>query len=274
MNDAAEFFPIHVLWTGGLDSSYRMVQLSRRMVQIQPYYLRDNRRSERLELSSIAEITKEIQEHPDTRCTVLPLVTCRVSEIAPDKEITRAYRSLRRTTNIGSQYDWLARFAKTIDGLELCIHDADKALKCIVKWGALKPQQDIANAPYHVIDAHRSSTNLFRVFGRFRFPIIEKTKLEMIEDFKRWGFEQTMHKTWFCFTPIDGKPCGLCNPCKSAIEEGLSFRFTEAALLRYENRLQASVAQRTLRAVLSRLHILDLAEDIWKMQARRRRRSS
>lgn len=57
---------ISVLWTGGLDSSYRMVQLSRRHVRVQPYYLSDNRRSEQQELNSIAEVTRDIQEHPDT----------------------------------------------------------------------------------------------------------------------------------------------------------------------------------------------------------------
>lgn len=264
---------IRVLWTGGLDSSYRMVQLSRRHVRVQPYYLSDSRRSEPQELNSIAEITRDIREHPDTVCEILPVITSRVEDIEPDKRITSAYRRLKRTTGIGSQYDWLARFAKSIASLELCVEKAEsgRALKCISEYGALRLQYDVSNDPYYVIDKDRSSDDLIRVFGPFRYPVIDKTKLDMIEALKRLGFEQTMHKTWFCYTPIDGKPCGTCNPCRSAIEEGLTFRFTEAALHRYRNRPQPSIARKAIRALLSRSGILDFAEDLWKKRARRRR---
>lgn len=262
---------IRVLWTGGLDSSYRMVQLSRRRVRVQPYYLSDNRRSEPRELGSIAEITRQVQEHPDTVCTILPLVVVRVDDVPPDKETTRAFRRLRRVTEIGSQYDWLARFAQSAEGLELCLElGGGKALKCIQKHGALKLEHDRSNDPYFAIDEDRSSDDLVRVFGRFRYPIVDKTKLEIVEDFKRLGFEEAMHKTWFCFTPIDGKPCGTCNPCKSAIEAGLTFRFTEAALHRYRNRPRPSIANKVIRVVLSRSGILDVAEDLWKKRRKSR----
>jgi len=275
MNVVSQPPVIRVLWTGGLDSSYRMVQLSRREVWVQPYYLSDDRRSEQQELNSIAEITRDIQDHHDTVCRILPLMTSRVEDIGPDKRITGAYRRLRRATGIGSQYDWLARFAKSIAALELCVEKAEssKALKCILKYGALRLQYDTSNDPYYVIDEDRSSDDLIRVFGPFRYPIIDKTKLDIIEAFKRLGFEQTMHKTWFCYTPIDGKPCGVCSPCKSAIEEGLRFRFTEAALERYENRPRTSTVMKIVGVALSRLRILDVAEDIWKKRARRRRPS-
>ena len=149
--------------------------------------------------------------------------------------------------------------------------ESSKALNCISKYGALKLEHEISNDPYYVIDNERSSQDLIRVFGAFRFPVIDKTKLEMIEGFKQLGFEQTMHKTWFCFTPLDGRPCGACNPCRSAIEEGLRFRFTDAALKRYENPPRTSLAQRAVRGVLSRLRILDVTEDIWKRRARQNR---
>ena len=46
-------------------------------------------------------------------------------------------------------------------------------------------------------------------------------------------YEDIMNLTWFCHTPIDGKPCGKCNPCRYTIEEGLRERFTRIALMRY-----------------------------------------
>ena len=46
------------------------------------------------------------------------------------------------------------------------------------------------------------------------------------------GFEETMFKTWFCHNPIKNEPCGVCNPCKIAIKEGLAFRLTPVGLKR------------------------------------------
>ncbi|NLF71790.1 MAG: hypothetical protein GX575_22390 [Candidatus Anammoximicrobium sp.] len=266
---------IRVLWTGGFDSSNRMVQLSRRQVCIQPYYLSGNRRSKQRELNSIAAVARDIQEHPDTVCTILPLITVRLEDIGPDREITAAHRRLRRATEIGSQYDCLARFAKTVAGLELCLEKAEssKALNCILKYGALKLEHEVLNDPYCVIDKDRSSQDLIRVFGAFRFPVIDKTKLELVEGFRQLGFEQTMHKTWFCFTPVNGEPCGACNPCRSAIEEGMRFRFTDAALKRYGNWTRTWLANKTVRGLLSRLQLLEVADFLWKQWARRRRPS-
>lgn len=74
------------------------------------------------------------------------------------------------------------------------------------------------------------------MFSSFRFPIplFKITKLEIREEYVKLGFEKTMHKTWFCHTPINNEPCGMCNPCKSVVEEGLSFRLTDKALKRYK----------------------------------------
>lgn len=48
------------------------------------------------------------------------------------------------------------------------------------------------------------------------------------------GLMEIMNLTWFCHNPMNGKPCGQCNPCKYTIEEGLTYRFDEAALRRYK----------------------------------------
>ena len=103
-----EEFPAHtkthinILWTGGLDSSYRMIQLSKYLVSIQPFYLCDNRQSEQHELNAIAAITVDIEKHPGTKCTILPLIKSKVSDIPPDSEISEAYERLHKLTLIGS----------------------------------------------------------------------------------------------------------------------------------------------------------------------------
>lgn len=86
-----------------------------------------------------------------------------------------------------------------------------------------------------MIDSDKSSRDLVKVFGRFRFPYIvwSKTKSETAKDFKRLGFESSLGDTWFCFTPVDEKPCGTCNPCITAIEDGMKWRLSKEALCRY-----------------------------------------
>jgi 7-cyano-7-deazaguanine synthase len=232
---------VNILWTGGFDSSLRMVQLSKYQVTIQPYYICDNRRSEQNELNAISAITLDIVKHPDTKCIILPLITFKVADIEPDKEISEAFERLHKLTFIGSQYDWLSRFAKTHESLEICLEKAltGRAYNCITKNGNVKKiiNGDIV---YFILDEEKSDADLFKIFGALRFPhpMFELTKFEMLEEYQKLGFGETINKTWFCHTPINNETCGLCNPCKAVVEEGLSFRLSPAGLARHNTEIK------------------------------------
>ncbi len=228
---------VKILWTGGFDSTFRMVQLSRLKVDIQPYYVTDERKSEELELKAISAITKDIVNHPETKCVVHPLIIYKTSDIEPDKLLTESYNKLYKKNLLGSQYDWLGRFAKMVPGLELCLEKSDtsKAYKCILANGRVLKVKDKALSHY-IIDENNSDPDFYRVFKNYRlpYPLFTITKLQMVEEFKRLGFEDTMTKTWFCHSPFKEEPCGVCNPCKSVIEEGLAFRIPPQGLKRYK----------------------------------------
>ena len=234
-NGEMEHPQVKILWTGGFDSSFRMVQLSRYPVTIQPYYLCDNRLSEQKELEAMAAITSDIQNHPETKCKILPLIKSKVSDIQPDKTITEAYQRLYKIFLIGSQYEWLSRFAKENQGLELCLEKSENCRTdhCFATNGALK-QIGEGEITYSIVDIDKSNADLISLFGAFRFPLFEITKLEILEEYKRLGFEETMKKTWFCHKPINNEPCGICNPCQQVVEEGLSFRLSPSGLARYK----------------------------------------
>lgn len=224
---------VSIFWTGGYDSSFRVCQLSRMNIEIQPYYLSDNRKSEKYELNSIREITEYLNGLSETKASILPLVYISKSDRDKDTDITKSYKRLRRQDFMGSQYDWLAIFAKTHKGVELSIHKDDKAIQLISKHGALKEEIDPDIGSYYVIDEEKSFPDLIRVFSDYHLPLAQYTKKEMKKMYIEMGFEEVIEKTWFCFTPINGKPCGTCNPCKYTIEEGMKERFDNAALYRY-----------------------------------------
>lgn len=232
---------INIFWTGGFDSSYRMIQLSKWDVTIQPFYLCDNRKSEQNELNAISSITDDIKTHPETLCLILPLIKLKVSELEKDAIITEAYFRLHEKTQIGTQYEWLARFANKHKGMELCIEKSEngKAVNCIKNNGNVRLVEN-GDIKYFEIDTEKSSADLIRIFGGYHFPhpLFEITKVEMIEEYKRLGFEETILKTWFCHNPIRNEPCGFCNPCKTVIKDGLAFRMPSSGLRRYSIELK------------------------------------
>jgi 7-cyano-7-deazaguanine synthase len=219
------------------------MELSRFDVLIQPYYMMDKqRRSEKCELNAVREITADIEKHPGTRCKILPLITQQTSEFYQDCEIVGAYNRLCNISYIGPQYIWLAEFAKSNKGLELCIETDDShcgATWCLRKNGKLKKIID-GNLVYWILDEENSSRDVMTIFGSLRFPIIEITKLEMLEKYKVMGFFETMKKTWFCHTPVNGEPCGVCSPCRQAVDAGLAFRIPPAGLERNKKDINLS----------------------------------
>ena len=238
MKDESEMQLIKILWTGGFDSTCRMLQLSKLHVRVQPIYIIDgsNRKSINNELHAISEITKDIDAHPETRFDLLPLIKIKMDEIGEDEEISTAHRNIRRNIPLGTQYEWLARFAKSNPNLELCFEkDESASLYHYLRSYEVMKRIEEGEVEYCMIDEAKTDSDIFTILGNFRFPLplLQTTKLEMIVEYERLGYESTMHKTWFCHTPVNNEPCGVCNPCKITIKEGLTHRFSGEAMKRY-----------------------------------------
>lgn len=224
---------VEILWTGGYDSTFRIVQLSRLDIDIQPYYVSDNRNSEQNELQAIADITEALKAHPSTKCTFLPLSLVDITERVEDALISETYQKVLKTDFFGSQYEWLARFAKYHRGIELSVHQDDKAIQLINKYGVLMKVQDPVLGENYILDIENSSEEMAILFGDYRFPIVNYTKVDMKQFYIENGYRDVMNMTWFCYSPIKGKPCGKCNPCRYTILEGMGERFTATAKVRY-----------------------------------------
>lgn len=213
---------INILWTGGLDSTYRVLELSQQDVTIQPYYLASVNPSTQYELNAISELSEAIKKRPQTKCELLTPVVVYADQIKPNDAITKAWERLYEKTQLGSQYDFIARFAAQYNlVLELGIEKdplESTIQRCLDgNGGAIYSKEE-----GHV-KAHIESEDMRLVFENMRFPLplFEMTKQDEVAQYKAWHAEEVLSKVWFCYHPVDGKPCGLCDPCKTYIEVGL-----------------------------------------------------
>lgn len=209
-----------VLWTGGWDSTYRVLALALGERQpVQPHYLLDpERRSTDFELRAIDAIRAEANARG---AEIAPLHVQRVDHIAIGAEAAAEHRALAHEFDIGAQYLWLSEYARRqgITELELCIHVDDKAYAAV---RALPASNDESSG----------GPGLFRFFA---FPVLEVSKLQMWQTARAQGFDDLMDHTWFCHIPTrSGRPCGFCGPCRWTSGEGLAHRLSRSAHARRE----------------------------------------
>lgn len=220
---------VNILWTGGLDSSFRVIELSQMEIIISPYYIVDPvRKSLSYELKAINAITNIIRRHPKTRAILLDIKKIYLEEINSDALITDAFNRLHTKYTIGHQYDLIARYALQNDiRLEMSLEKSDrsKAMNCILSETHLI---SFVDGEYQVlrIDCARSGSDGCAIYSHIDLPnsLWNMTKKEEVERLTKIGHRDTIKHTWFCHFPVWGMPCGHCNPCRDSINEGLSFR--------------------------------------------------
>jgi hypothetical protein len=128
--------PVQLLWTGGWDSTFRLLHLTIGEGKIvQPFYLIDVQRlSTGQEIRTMRQIKDRLfAEHPQTKHLILPTIYTEVYDIQENITISEAFRRVRLQNYMGGQYAWLARWCaeQKIEDIELCIHRDDRAHEVI-----------------------------------------------------------------------------------------------------------------------------------------------
>jgi hypothetical protein len=228
---------IHLLWTGGWDSTFRLIDLAlTRKFRVQPYYILDvSRRSMGHELLAMTQL-RDLLERRDVgvRDRLLPTHFRDLRTIRPDARIRRALESLRERAFVGLQYEYLARFAQELglDDLELGIHHDTQSVGRLQDCVAATSTD--AGRSFR-LDTTTAGSAERTVFGRFSFPLYELTKPEMQRVAEERGVADLMALTWFCHRPRrDGSACGTCIPCSHTIEAGLAWRMPVAGRVRHQ----------------------------------------
>jgi hypothetical protein len=269
MDNLTSESPTKLLWSGGWDSTSRLLTLVlEEKKPVQPYYfiVPHQRKSTRNEREAREKITKMLfEKYPWTKDLILPTIYVRMDEIAPDEEITQAYRAAYESQTIGVQYEFMARYCKQndIQGIEICLN----------KLGDPKVPPRFIHFLSRVGDSNIFTYNLelmdkpeYVFLKYFSYPTMDFTKEDMRLMAKEKGWLPVMKKTWFCYTPLFGRiPCGLCQPCRFTIGEGQAWRLpvTTRYLHKVWDTALMKAARKTMRKLLHKTKVrqhLDLLE--------------
>lgn len=244
--------PIKLLWTGGFDSTFRLLHiLVVEKKYVQPYYVVDStRKSTMYELKAMEIIRGNvINKFPETKNLILPSIIHLKTDILPNPKLNKYYNNIKSAFHIPPQHEWLTVFAHQfgIEDLEYCgekiepIPDFENHYRSILlpelegKWHDCKLRNKVTNA-----------NNL--LFSCFRFPVLHLTKNDMKSLSELYNFNDIMRDTWFCHRPNSrGRLCGICVPCTVRLDSGLEthipfskMRFVEQAWFSLKNKLRST----------------------------------
>lgn len=210
---------VNLLWTGGWDSTFRLLQLL--IVQkkyVQPYYIIDTKRkSIVMELDAMHHIKKKLGDSfPEVINRLLDTFYINKDDFDAPEDIKSQYDEIAAHYHIGSQYLWLAAFSKVkhIHDLEL---SAEKTNYDGIWMGLLVPLL-VKDGDGYKIDLSLDYEKKFGLFAGFRFPLLDYYKEDMEAEAKEYGFYDILTCSWFCHFPIMNKPCGVCRPCQMAMK--------------------------------------------------------
>lgn len=247
--------PVHLLWTGGWDSTFQLLRLLLvHRLPVRPIYVIDDKRgSLQIELRTMERIREHlVMRHPETRERMLPTLVGRKSELRPDPEIEQAFARLLKLCPIGSQYEWLAKFCREHGLREVEVgfeKTRNGAGALLTDLGV--PGVSAAGYPVHRIAPNGEQADAQTVFGYYACPLFETSKQEMAEEVDARGWRPLMMDTWFCHRPASHLPCGRCNPCLGVIKAGLGWRVpVTRRALGTVHRATIGLAKQTVKRVL------------------------
>lgn len=225
---------INIFWTGGLDSTFRVVELSRYQCTIQPYYIMmEKRLSMHHELKAIETITRILRNDKRTKARLLDPILVEEYDIPRDTETFDSWVRMMRGKSW--QYYLLAKYANQYHlEMEMGIQFSPIGSIAMFIDEALLISHPDSNYNVKIIDKTRASKDTLTVFGNFCFPesLYHKNKSEEINILRQEGYGEIVKHVWFCFDPLWGYPCGHCSPCISFEKEGVRLPYMGKMLFR------------------------------------------
>ena len=215
---------VHVFWTGGYDSTFRICQaLIDEGRTVQPIYISDiidnlpqnrtRRMNKKFEYSAMNKIRETLNRiYPFTKRTLLPLMDIKKVDIDDDiAHHMRVLKSQGRVRRAVCQYGAMAQVTRNLGkDIEICVENEPGSMLNRTMSGKLTRHG-------------RTKKNLKRgdesihIFDRFIFSTIKLSKHDMLKIAKKNGYDNILRITWSCWYPVNGKPCGRCIMCRERV---------------------------------------------------------
>ena len=263
----------NVCWSGGLDSTFVVTQLSQYPVTIRPFYIRGQtfRLSEPQELAAIKAIRELLLTDPRTKAELLPpLILEKDDPRIKDREIVNAHRRIYMRllreykeahggklppagsqqiysdgTFISPQYVPCASLAKYFgEDVEIgfICDDYEKNIDAFKLCSSVVTKDNETGRKLFSISEEGTDKDLYTLFKGIQFPILGQKmhKTDIWKWYAEHNYLQIRSKTIFCQAPLvnaDGtwEPCGVCTSCIEVIHDNLLEPFTAAGLARYRD---------------------------------------
>lgn len=199
----------HVFWTGGLDSTFRVIHLLLSTGEpVQPHYIIRREESTGNEIDAMNNIRRAIaNKYPDLRPNLLPTHYTNEELIPRSEEIAREIKELKKKVKVHEQLHILADYCKAsnIENIDIT-YERDE----------------------HVVPGDLRVSHFFEVseaFKSFHNAHADLTKKGCYKVAEKEGWDDLLKLTSFCRRPRKkGRPCGTCGPCCDVLKEGMGFR--------------------------------------------------
>jgi len=212
---------VNLLWTGGWDSTFRLLDLVvTKQIPVRPHYIIDHeRKSTEYELRAMETIREKLfTKYPETASLVLPTFIAHRKQIKPNEDITKKWREISAAVHLGRQYEWIALYAEELGLGDLELGLIKRPIPSAFHQLLLPELTGKGHACHLRKSSEKKAMDLFKYFC---FPLMYKTKLEMERAAEDGGFLDILKYSWFCHNPRkNGKPCENCVPCKIARKSG------------------------------------------------------
>ncbi len=211
--------PVQLLWTGGWDSSFRLLQaLLVEGRSVQPLYVLSPGRDSVLdELRAMRRIREELLKRLENPARLRPTTVVVGTQYPPSAELVKMRQAILEHKWVGPQYVVLAAVAEALgwNGVELSIERYEDEPQFL--QGVVFDESGDLNGSF--------ASQLFRYWS---YPVRHLTKVEMGDLAAQYGFLDVLRLRWFCHQPLLGRPCGRCRPCRLA--NSADVRFAPPAL--------------------------------------------
>ena len=211
--------PVNLLWTGGWDSSFRLLHLMHHTAAVvQPWYVIDEmRNSIGREVNAMRQIRAAlVARDASFGARILPTrFEARENHDGDTPDIIEKFERVSKQIRLGVQYRYLARLAQNTGAtLELSVHDKYHGLGQFLTPHLVRVETSHGSTLRLPPDADPA----VELFQPFTFPLLGLSKQEMGDEAARDGFDDILELSWFCHTPRNGQACGRCRPCQQVIQ--------------------------------------------------------